>query len=87
MTTPAPSSTLTSSTVQFQWTGGTGVSLIWLSVGTSVGAGNIYNASQGLNLSVSVPNIPTDGSTLYVRLYSSIGGTWQYNDYTYKAAP
>jgi len=26
------------------------------------------------------------GATLYVRLWSNVGGFWQYNDYTYTAA-
>jgi hypothetical protein len=30
--------------------------------------------------------LPTDGSTLYVRLWSQIGGAWQYADYSYKTA-
>ena len=30
-----------------------------------------------------VNNIPTNGGTIYVRLYSLINGAWQYNDYTY----
>ena len=30
--------------------------------------------------------IPADGSTIYVRLWTLFGGTWQYNDYTYTAA-
>jgi hypothetical protein len=30
--------------------------------------------------------LPTTGGTLYVRLWSLIGGVWQANDYSYTAA-
>src|SRR5262249_59167719 len=35
---------------------------------------------------VTVNNLPTDKRTIYVRLWSLIGGAWQFNDYTYTAA-
>jgi hypothetical protein len=55
-------------------------------VGTT-GAGS-YNIFAGVvtGLGTSVTGIPTTGGTLYVRLYSLMGGTWQYNDYTYTEA-
>src|SRR5207249_2413971 len=74
------------SNVQFQWTGGSGVATYWLSVGTTQGGGTIYDADQGLALSRTVSNLPTDGSTVYVRLLSYISGGWQFNDYTYQAS-
>jgi hypothetical protein len=86
MTTPAPSSTLAASTVQFQWTGGTGVSQYWLTVGTmGIASNNVYTQDQATNLSASVTGLPSNGSTVYVRLWSVINGGWQYNDYTYTA--
>jgi hypothetical protein len=33
-----------------------------------------------------VTGLPTNGTTLYARLYSWINGAWQYNDYTYTAS-
>ena len=85
LSSPAPGSTLTASTVTFQWTGGTGVSRYWLYVGSTVGGNNLFNQDQGTNLSATVAGLPTDGRTLYVRLWSLIGGAWQFNDYTYRA--
>jgi serine protease len=87
LTTPAPGSTLTSSTVTFGWTAGSGVSQISLYVGTG-GAGtyDIYYGSQGTSLSRTVSGLPNDGSTIYLRLWSTIEGTWQYDDYTYTAS-
>jgi hypothetical protein len=76
---------LTASTVTFQWTGGTGVTDYWLAVGTTVGGANLFNQDRGTSLSATVAGLPTNGSTLYVRLFSLINGLWQYNDYTYTA--
>jgi hypothetical protein len=85
MTTPAPSSTLTSSSVTFQWTGGTGVSQYFLEVGSATGLHEFYN--QGLtSLSATVSGLPTNGSGLWVRLWSMINGAWQWNDYAYTAS-
>ena len=86
MTTPAPGSTLTASSVTFGWTAGSGVSQYWLYVGTSVGASNLYTQDRGTNLSALVTNLPTNGSTVHLRLFSRINGTWLFNDYTYTAA-
>ena len=80
VTTPAPESTLTASTVTVEWTGGTGVSQYWLYVGTTPGGSDLFGQNRGTSLSATLPGLPTDGSTLYVRLWSLIGGTWQYNE-------
>ena len=80
-----PGSTFTSSTVTFSWTAGVSVAQYFLYLGNSLGTNDIYGASQGLNHSVTVSNIPTDGRTIYVRLWSMINGAWYYLDYTYKA--
>ena len=86
ITSPTPGSTLISSAVTFQWSSGTGVTNYFLYVGSTVGAYDIYGQSAGLSLSTIVSGIPTDGRTLYVRLWWAIAGTWQYTDYTYTAS-
>jgi pimeloyl-ACP methyl ester carboxylesterase len=85
MINPTPGSTLTSSSATFQWSSGTGVSDFFLYVGKSFGANDIYGQDQGLNLSTTVNSLPTDGSTLYIRLYWQISGVWNHADYTYTA--
>jgi hypothetical protein len=87
MSSPAPGSTLSSSSATFQWTAGSGVSQYWLYI-SKIGAGrNDLFDSGGINqLSQSVNNLPTDGSTLYVTLYSLIGSNWAYRIYTYQAS-
>jgi hypothetical protein len=86
ITAPAPGSTLTSSTVTFSWSSGSGVSQYWLEVGTTLGGTQIYSQSQGTGRSATVAGLPTNGTPVYVRLWSRIDGSWQYNDYTYKAS-
>jgi Zn-dependent metalloprotease/murein DD-endopeptidase MepM/ murein hydrolase activator NlpD len=82
---PAPGSTLGSSST-FGWDAGSGVSQYWLYVGRSVGGKDVYTQNQGTNRSVTVSSLPTDGTTVYVRLWSLIGSSWQFRDYTYKAS-
>ena len=86
ITTPTPGSTFTGSTVTFDWTAGTGASAYWLDVG-NVPGGNQYFQSGNLGnvLTVAVNNLPTNGSTVYVTLYSLVGGQWVANAYTYTA--
>ncbi len=86
MQTPAPSSTLSGGSVTFDWTAGTGATAYWLDVG-SVAGGNQYEQSGNLGnvLTTTVNGLPTDGSTVYVTLYSLAGGVWVSNAYTYKA--
>ena len=83
---PAPGSTLTSSTVTFQWTGGSGAAQYWLHIGTAISRSDILSRDMLLNLSTVATGLPVDGRTLYVRLYTYVDGGWQFNDYTLTAA-
>ena len=86
LTTPTPGSTLSSSSVTFQWTAGAGVTQYVLGIGsTGVGSYNLYNSTPITATQASVSGLPTNGETLYARLYSWINGAWQYKDYTYTA--
>lgn len=85
ITSPAPGSTLPGSAVTFQWTAGQGVQQFWLMVGLWPGGNTLYSADQGLLTSAPVTGLPTDGRTIYVRLWSYIDNQWVYNDYQYKA--
>ena len=87
MISPINGATLPGSTVTFQWSAGVGVSEYWLYVSKlAPGGKEIYSNTQGSNTSKTFTTLPTDGSTLYVRLWSRIGADWQYADYSYKAA-
>jgi uncharacterized protein YkwD len=83
MVSPTPGSRFTSTTVTFNWAAASGASEYFLYVGRSRGSNNIYGQSQGLNLSRLVSGLPSNGSTVYVRLWTRVGSTWSYNDYTY----
>jgi len=88
ITSPAPSSTLSGSSVTFNWTAGTGATAYWLDVG-NVAGGNEYSQSGNLGkvLTTTVYSLPADGSTIYATLYSLVGGQWLSNPYTYVSGP
>ncbi|MCX7603273.1 MAG: hypothetical protein N2036_04275 [Bryobacteraceae bacterium] len=86
ITDPAPGSTLAGSTATFRWNAGVAVSRYFLFVGLWQGGNTIFSQDMNTALEATVTNLPVDGSTLYVRLWSYIDGAWQYNDYTYRAA-
>ena len=88
MTTPAPGSTLSGGSATFSWTAGTGADGYWLDVGTSgPGSGNLSSVFI-MSLSKALTGLPQNGSTLYVRLWTRIGGVWKTPiDYTYTSGP
>ncbi len=84
---PASGSTLTSSSVIFQWAGYPGATAYWLDVG-STQYGNNYEQTGSLSsstLSYTVNGLPTDGSTVYATWWYDVGGQWQYVEYSYTA--
>jgi hypothetical protein len=85
MTSPANGSTLSDSSQMFQWSAANASSYYVLYVGTSQGASNIYCNGYVTGTSVTATGLPTNGSTIYVRLWSN-NGQWFYNDYTFIAA-
>jgi hypothetical protein len=86
MTTPNPGSVLPGSSVTFGWTAGSGASAYWIDVGSTTGGHDIYSSGNIGNVTtLTVNGLPTDGSMVYVTLYSLIGGTWSGNAYTYTA--
>lgn len=86
MKNPAPGSTLNGSSATFSWdrpNGGTHFDLI---IGTNgAGSNNIRSSSVFTSTSISVNNLPTNGQTIYVRLWTWNGSSWDFNDYTYTA--
>jgi glucose/arabinose dehydrogenase len=87
ITSPTPGATLPGSIVTFNWTAGTGVTRYQLDVGTAPAGTQVFSSGPVASLSATVTGVPTNGGTVYVRLWSSIGGNWEYDDYTYHAAP
>jgi hypothetical protein len=75
ITSPAPGSTLTSASTTFTWNAGpAGTTGYGLNVGTSPGAANLVNIGPLSGTSVTV-NLPTNGTTIYVRLWTESSGT------------
>jgi hypothetical protein len=84
MTRPTNGSTLPPSSVVFRWTAVSGASQYYMYIGTSPGSNNMASASLGTATSVTVSGYPSNGSTIYVRLWTLYSGAWQYNDYSYR---
>jgi hypothetical protein len=87
LTSPAPGSTLTSSSVKFTWSVGTSGTQYDLHLSAvEFGAYDLYVSGHKTSTSVTVNGLPTDGETIYARLYSILNGATAYNDYTLTAA-
>jgi hypothetical protein len=84
MISPVPGSVLPTPTETFTWTNIPGAVQYFLYVGTAPGLGNIYGAPPSTATSATVSNLPMDGSTIYVRLYTRLANlAFVYLDYTY----
>jgi hypothetical protein len=71
ITSPVPSSTLTGSSVAFTWTAGSDATAYWIDVGSTSGGNQLLFV----------------GHTIYVSLYSYVGGQWLNNPVTYTSGP
>jgi hypothetical protein len=86
MITPTPGSQFLSSSVTFTWNPGNSATHFELMLGsTGVGSSNLYNSGNVTVTTETVNGLPTNGETIYARLYSLINGAWQTADYTYTA--
>ena len=87
LTTPTPGTTLSGSSVTFDWTAGAGTTEYALKLGTTgAGSSNVYNGVAATALSASVTGIPTNGVTLSAQLVYKQNGVWKTLNYTYKEA-
>jgi len=87
-TAPPPGSTLTGSFALFQWTSN-GLPVQWwrLYVGSRPGAADYFRAGlPGRRTEAMVTNLPTDGRTVFVRLWYFARGTWKFFDSQFTAA-
>jgi sugar lactone lactonase YvrE len=83
---PAPSSTLTATSVTFTWSAGTPVSQYDLHLSAvSPGGYDLFVSGHRTGTSATANGLPTNGETIYARLYTILNGVTLYNDYTYKA--
>ena len=88
ITTPAPGSTLTGASATFNWVDNGETVTDWqLQIGTSAGDNSLYDSGllgAGV-LSATAGGLPTDGSTVHVRLSYTAASVTNVLDYTYTA--
>ncbi|MBC8017592.1 MAG: multicopper oxidase domain-containing protein, partial [Verrucomicrobia bacterium] len=85
MIAPANLAVLAGASETFTWNAIVGATQYSVHIGTTPGGtefGNIPTAGT----SIVVTGLPVNGSPVYVRLYTLVGVTWVFNDYTYTAA-
>lgn len=85
MVRPAPGAQLTDTTVTFEWLAVAGASEHWLYVGSTPGGLDYYSKSMGTATALTLFGLPSDGSTLYVRIWTKQNGSWRFTDGEYTA--
>jgi hypothetical protein len=92
---PDPGSVLPGSDVTFNWSWDNRKDQeyqeFWVYAGASQGGYEYFNASVGLNRSVRITNLPTDGTPVWIELWYKRDGSWwsatgakNIRDYQYK---
>jgi len=80
---PAPGSTLSSTSQVFAWDAGMGATGYWLDVGTSQGGYDIFEGYVGTERSRPISGIPLTGRPVWVRLRSFINGSYHFRDFQF----
>jgi len=87
MISPAGGSELNGASVSFEWRdNNTPVNFWWLYLGSRQGSRDIYDSGRDIRsqTSVTVNQLPVDGSTIYARLwFHTAADGWQYADTEY----
>ncbi len=76
LSAPADGTVFATTAATFTWNAVSGADQYWLDVGNTIGKGDIYGAAT-TSLFTALTNIPCDGRTVYVQLWSYIGGAWK----------
>jgi hypothetical protein len=88
MQSPTPGTTLHGTFATFSWSADPNATAYWVDIGSSAGGNNVYSSGNlGTAQTTTVYTLPADGSTIYVSLYSYVGGQWVNNPATYTSAP
>jgi hypothetical protein len=86
MIDPVSGTTLTGSSVTFNWSAGAGDTEYRLRIGsTGVGSSDLYLGNPTPALSAPVTGLPTNGQPVYVTLGYKVNGVWHAVSYTYTA--
>ena len=84
---PTPGATFRGSIQVFDWDlGGIPIESSWLYAGTAPGGTQHGFRFVGADTLASLGDLPTDGSTVFVRVWYLSGGQWSHLDQTYTAA-
>ena len=86
LTSPSASTVLAGTTIKFTWSAATGSSGYSFRLGTTQGANNLYASGLTATTFTTVANLPTNGETIYARLYTYFGSSPAYTDYVFTAA-
>jgi len=86
ITSPAPGSQLTGTSVTLTWSGSSLAAGFWVNVGTSQGAYDIHSDYAGTARGTTISGLPLTGTAVWIRLHSLVNGTWQFVDHQYVAA-
>jgi N-acetylneuraminic acid mutarotase len=87
LTSPVSGSILPGSSATFTWVAGEGATSFTLWLGTTgVGSNNLWGSGATTSTTVTFGGLPTDGETIYARLYATVNGVLQYSDYAFTAA-
>jgi hypothetical protein len=81
--TPGLSTILGATSVTFQWNTGAGVTDYQLNLSAIAPGQSELFSYKGSATTATATSLPTNGVTVYARLYSYRNGAWQSNDYVY----
>ncbi len=88
MQTPTPGGTLSGTSATFTWSSDPRATAYWVDIGSTAGGNDVYSSGNlGTALTTMVYTLPANGNTIYVSLYSFVGGQWLNNPVTYTSGP
>ena len=85
MTSPTSGSTLSGAATTFTWNANASVGPFYIWVGSTPGGLDLGNAGVASGSSMTL-NLPTNGNTIYVTLWSTLNGAGVSKSYTYTEA-
>jgi hypothetical protein len=85
MSTPTSGSTLSGAATTFTWNANASVGPFYIWVGSTPGGLDLGNAGVASGSSMTL-NLPTNGNTIYVTLWSTLNGNQVSKSYTYTEA-
>ncbi len=88
MSFPGLGSVIPGNSMTFRWLGSNTAQAYRIDAGSTKGGNNYYRSGNlpTTTLSQTINGLPTDGSTIYVTLWTEIGGRWSKNEYFYTAS-